>query len=250
MLSKSIELNMAISQKYAARGMYALMLSLACGGAILGGIAVFIGIILTVIFLGVSFSKMFNKSMFGEDAYTYMTFPISNKNMLIGKVIVGSFWMMLAAVILVAFLIVEVKLRFPSSSERSVAAFILDIVANAPDNLYDGYSTKAVAFSEATVLVYALVQSILICVVIQLAAIVNHIVNPRKNKPAATAFVIIGAVVGYFAVILLAELLSGLLFEEEYAIGGQILILILELAVGIGLLATSIRLLDRKYNLY
>lgn len=111
MFDKSISLNMKIAFNEFAIGLGISVLSqilMMAGGWL--PLAALAGFLASLVFFIMGFIKLFYKSLFSNEAYLYMSLPISNLHMIIGKVLVGTLWLSLWGVILIGAVI------FPSES--------------------------------------------------------------------------------------------------------------------------------------
>ena len=244
MLGKSIALNMTITEKNALRTLGILFLSL------LVGIIAPICMAAAAVLLIAAFINLFHHSLFGEDAYIYMAFPISTRAMMIGKAITANFWVLAAGMIPVLFLFISAIFNHSEFTSLHAGTLLLVEVLGIFEGELSGYGVANMAWMTVLLLPCWLSRSILICGIFQAAAVVNHRLNPQRNKTHLTVLVVILAVGAYAAIQLLIAVLGLWIFDGNESLGNQLLEMGLEVGIGIGFVAASIKLLERGYHLY
>lgn len=96
MFDKSIALNMALASKEFGIGLAIGALGFVF--ILMGGLASLVALaalLASLIFFVMGFIKLFYKSLFSDEAYLYMSLPISNLQVVLGKIFAGTFWLML-----------------------------------------------------------------------------------------------------------------------------------------------------------
>lgn len=214
-----------------------------------------LGIGISVVMLYGILRRLFHQSLFTEDAYTYMTFPISDEAVIKGKLVVGLFWMMWNSLFTVS---VGVFLYlWWRDDQYGVTYWDLHIAETLADDLNliaqmvfgCRVSPAAIVFLIGTVVIQILLACLLICSQIQLGAILNHIYNPNGRKT-------------YIKLLLFSAgllIFAGSLFLPTWIFtlctDGMITVVPIVLTMGIEVLAIScfvrgsIRQLERKYEL-
>ncbi len=257
MLEKSIGMSIDITEDYAAKA-----LGFVFFGSVMTGILTIPAFIVALVYAFLGFRQLFDKSLYGEEAYTYMLAPMSMKHIIIGKTIAACFWLTFGVMLIYIGLCISGLLFQTFSMDWSIGAFLLQEVSGVLDAVengvigrneivYDRGDLMCLAAGEILVPVVALSESILVCGLFQLGYAVRHVLAPNRDKPMVTVMIVLGgavvlalalAVFGGLAVLIYGHDVTGWMAPE-----------LLEIPVlggcGIGLLVIGIKLLERKYNL-
>lgn len=264
MLKKSTGLNISMILPYGkklrtASYIFICMLVL-CMGAVptLLVPATIVAVIWTVIFAGIFisiFRQVFHQSLFGEDAATYMQFPISSKDMILGKLITVLFTMLYF--VIVFFMIWSGLYLFWRDSWIGITMWDLNIVECIFDDMNAigaaifrrSFTSVTIAFLIGSFLVQIVIACTLLCSGVQLGTILNHVYNRGGRKRympvllMASGLVIAGGCV-YLPTKIFCMISSGVITVLPIVIT-----MVLEIALIIAALQWSIRLLQTKYEL-
>lgn len=260
MLTKSIRFNLEISGNNAGKMINIIIFFIAIGvippifdrlDVIFG--ALFIAEAFAVV--GIELNRIFNRSIYGEEAYTYMMMPIRTKEAVYGKIIVGTYWLMFVFLLIIIYAGAWLySLVDYNSMIIYIGGDILENLAMAFIDVHNTIFVKPIAtgsvvFIFSTILIMALIESFVICGLIQLAVIVKNIIEPGEHRVVVSAVLIICTAAAYALCSFVFLWLPGLFFETSFAIPQLIISLALKLALGAALAITSTRLLDTKYAL-
>ncbi|MEF9921403.1 MAG: hypothetical protein RSC31_01265 [Anaerovoracaceae bacterium] len=245
MLEKSISMNIVIGSKnfFAAIGTFVGCL---CLGVYFAGVGSVFGIaLLYMAFIGegvftiIGLNKICNKSLFGEEAYLYMTLPISNINIILGKIFAGVFWLG------IQMIIIAVVVLFIITDEKTS---IWDLLIN--NLILQGMTPIEIGISIGiTPILLILYCALLVGILLTLQLVLN-ILNPRKFKPIINIIVTVLTV----AAVLGAMWGEGKIVENLLEDGNLILVLtslqgVLRLGIITILVMICNKILDKKYCL-
>ncbi len=262
MLSKSITLNLAIVERYGKKLRMVLYVFL-CGmcvtlsvgferdGLMLTTAVVALGIgICTGILFGM-LRALFDQSLFGEDAYTYMLFPFSSRDVVLGKLLAAMYWMLWSGIFTLAVIIY----LYLWTRDLSYGVTYWDI--HIPETLMKdlnlltqilfgkSITAKAVGFLIATSLIQVLLALVLLCTELQAGVIACHI----NHFNGMRIMVLLGSVLVFAGCLYLPTWIFTLCTD------GMITILPIVLTMGIEILVSgcfvrlSIGKLETKYEL-
>ncbi|MFA7660977.1 MAG: ABC-2 transporter permease, partial [Anaerovoracaceae bacterium] len=96
MFDKSVVLNMKLASNEFGFGLGITILGFLF--MMIGGVMSFAALVCflaTLVFFVMGFVKLFYKSLFSNEAYLYMSLPISNLQVVLSKVFVGTLWLSL-----------------------------------------------------------------------------------------------------------------------------------------------------------
>ena len=251
MLDKSIQLNLQISEKHMMRALGCIFVS--------GGFLTFLfpaaGLL---IFL--AFRDLFQRSLFGEEAYTYMTVPISMRDVVIGKAVTANMWMMTSFAVLWISLLIDGLATGEMDLEFGIGGFLLQIqsgvfeaaeehVISSGTIVTDEKQLLGAAMGLTVMPVVFLSRSIFLCSVMQLGTIIRHVLDPQRKNLLVTMSVVIGCLVVIVGTGAAREGLCTLVGGGITTIWTCLISILLPAALGIGLLAAAVVLLEKKYSL-
>lgn len=108
MLKKAVILNMEIGRKDFTTALYCAIVFGIIGvigmSAIVGFFVLLIGFVVELIFVYKGLIAIFYKSFFEEDGSLYMTLPLSERDMVLGKIIAATLWAELVSLVQLVFL--------------------------------------------------------------------------------------------------------------------------------------------------
>lgn len=261
MFKKSIELNMELIEKAG------LSILLICAAAALISIvtpfetiAMLFGFTALAAGCAAAFVKLFYSSVFGSEAYIYMSFPISIKAMMSGKLITAVFWMMASGTVLYAALIIMTGLEYaPYTDMNPVCIMLGDVLSttNMSDPIYDEAQIMQKASEHSFALITMLSQSIAVCSIFQTGAVMLHLMKPARKKYIKTFLAVITGAAMYELTDNVAQHCRDIIYgfsgniagAAASAISGCIVSALIYTAVGIMLLKISILLMEKKYEL-
>lgn len=258
MLNKSVKMNLKICERHAFK----------CFGwpvfaFILMDIFTIPAIAAAFIYVILAYRNLFDRSLFGEEAYTYMLVPISIKDMVLGKAIAANLCMMISFAIVCATLLVAGLLTGEVSTDLgigSIGGHLLQSAAGMYEATEDGvvaageiiYSRDMlIKIAVALILlpVVFLSVSIFFCAVFQLGAVIRHLLDPQRSSSLATVCAVFGGLAVIFAVMALTKSLDYLWSGDAVTIWTSVVWIVIPSACGIGMLAGSIKILEKKYSL-
>ena len=144
------------------------------------------------------FRMLFHQSLFGEDAYTYMLFPLSSKSVVWGKVITAGYYLLWNLLIFGAmWLFLYYWWR---DFEIGVTSWDLDLVEQLTEDMVtvgkilfgQKFGAGAVTFLIGSTILQMLLGTGLLCSGVQLCCILNHLYNPNGKKTYVTALLGLG----------------------------------------------------------
>lgn len=255
MLEKSISMNMEISMDYASKaigwGFFAFL--------VLGLLSI-PALIAVAVYAFLTFRQLFDKSLYGEEAYTYMMTPISMKYNIIGKVVVMCFLITLCYILAYIAVCVSALLFQSTYLDWSVGASLLqntsgvfDAVENGvigkDEIIYDRGALMHLAVNIVLSPIVILADGIFACGLFQLGFAVRHVLAPNRDKPVVTAMVAFAGIAVLCLVTAAFWKIDSAIFGDAVTVWSSLLEMIVFTVCGIGLLAVGIRLLERKYSL-
>lgn len=241
MLEKSVLLNIDASSKDMIK---AIMLFI-CGGVTWAttfarfgsiGALIFAAFIVSgFVFMFIGLWRIYYKSMVDEEGYLYMSLPISNLNIVLGKVIAGAVWITIMSLLGFGFLTIFVGVPFETITN--------DLMAKEMGSLQ-------VAISMATIPIRYFVLGGIICAFVMAMQMLINILNPRRFKPFISITVTALAVGAFLIVRNLIErgfvIVSD--WSGQYFLFSLVEILVLVALTGL-LVLFSKKILDSRYNL-
>lgn len=259
MLDRSIKMNYKICGKYMSKFfgclffVFLLMLDVF---TILGLLAAFVCVML-------AYRELFDRSLFGEEAYTYMMVPLSMKDVILGKAIAANLCMMEGfAIMWVTFGVAGLftgmwdwdmgfgsigghLLQFASGLYDAVG----DGVVSAGEIIYDRGQLMGLAVNLVLLPVQFLSFSIFVCAVYQLGAIMRHLIDPQRSSGIATIGVVFGSMVVLLGVTAGIAVVDDMISGDIATIFTAVIWIIVPAACGVCMLIGSIKVLEKKYNL-
>lgn len=181
-------------------------------------------------------AALFHKSIFGADGYTYMSFPISLRAMMIGKAVTANFWIMSAGMILIIGLIVNMKVSMADYTDMNAGTlYLVNIMESLEDYReasppYDCGELASMAVKVVLLPFLLLGQSILFCAVFQAGAVLNHVLNPKRNRYGMTAAIIAAGTVFLIAFRKTADGISAAAAGSGYPTAGLLADMLLRAA--------------------
>ena len=197
-------------------------------------------------------NHIFNKSVFGEYAYQYMSISVSFKNLVRGKVLAAFIYSMTSILIFVLCAAFFMILWFGSGGTISYSIIGNSITAFI--NMHEAFSdnmmsTESVVFIFGTVTIAVMIEALFISAGAFYAVIIRNILEPQREKVTVVIGVALAAVIIYIAVTFLCVWLPGLFFKNDLAIAQLIIAGALKLGVAYGIMVHSAKLLETKYSL-
>ena len=209
-------------------------------------------LVLCLLLAYIPMKHVFSKSLFGEEAYRYMTLPISFRVWVMAKIC--SVTRALCTAVMILMLCGGYYIIAMFGAGTSGYNDLLALMASAMMNMHAAMSggiltTSAVFFILISAPIAALVESFFISAMILYGVIVKNLLDPRREKPqTAIAIAIIGILV-YPAVSFICVWLPGLFFQKDLAIPQLIIAAVLKLAFTYALARDAANLLEKKYAL-
>ena len=199
-----------------------------------------------------SLKSIFYKSMFGEEAYTYMSVPVSFRKLAAAKVVSGT--AQCAGVCLFMVLcIYYFMMQFFTPADPGYMD-LLDRAAytmiDAHSTLSDGEMTTAsVIFIICTIFITIMVEGVFISAVIFCTVIIRNTTEVGVNSIIFSIIAAMAAIAAYGALTFLFLWLPGLFFESQLAIPQIVIAWLLKIAATYGLVRYSSNLLEKYYSL-
>lgn len=254
MLDKSIKINMKICEKHAFRCFGCIIFAF-----ILIDVFTILALVVAVVYAVFAYRDLFDRSLFGEEAYTYMMVPMSMRDVILGKVIAACLCMMISFVILWASLAVS-ELAIGLWDFGNVGTYIMqagsgvyDAVSDgkiaAGEIIYDRQELLSIAVSIVMSPVKFLAFCIMFCGVFLMGAIVRHLLDPQRNSSITTIGVVFGTTVATLAVLTLMAVIIYLTSGDAETIIKTVILIIVPAVCGVVLLAGSIKIMEKKYSL-
>lgn len=180
-----------------------------------------------LVFFVMGFHKLFYKSLFSNEANLYMSLPVSNLQVVLSKVLVGSFWLLIFLAVLIFSVFTAV------TKEINLLDFLVGSF------LVEGMPAEKIG-SHMVFLLWADIISMLVFSATLLFAII--LANTRRVKRFKIGMNIL-IVLGCFAI-------NGMIFQNiNQKLEYSILSLILPLAMLSLFIYLSTSLLTKRYNL-
>ncbi|MDO5414279.1 MAG: hypothetical protein Q4F78_02325 [Bacillota bacterium] len=197
-------------------------------------------------------NHVFNKSVFGEYAYQYMTIPVPYIDLVKGKVITAFMYCTIS--VLIAVLYYDYFMIHFFNSGGSVYNDIVRVSITAFINMHEilsenMISTESVIFIFGTIYIGVMIESLLISAGAFYAIIIRNILEPQREKITVAIGVALAAVIIYIAFTFLCVWLPGLFFKNDLAIVQLIIAGVLKLGASYGIMVHSAKLLETKYSL-
>ncbi len=238
MFDKSMALNMKIAFNEFVIGLVisglSLLLLMAPGPI---GLASLVGFLASLVFFVMGFIKLFYKSLFSNEAYLYMSVPISNLYMVLGKVFAGAFWLSLLTAILFSSVIF-----LPSET-----GFLETLISTL---LIQGVPAEKAGPLMVLLFWGYLCAIALFCVTLLSAIIFANTLNIQRFKIAANFFTLLAVFAASRGIVYAIDKITEQVFDP---FSNAFEIALIGLAVTLALLAFFIflsqRLLTRRYNL-
>lgn len=216
-------------------------------------IGILAALMMAVIFLTViPMNHIFNKSIFGEYAYQYMSIPVPFIDLVKGKVLTAFICCSISVlifVICISFFMINVfnsgGAAYSDFIRMSTIAFI-NMHEAFSDNML---STESVIFVIGTAYIGVLVEALFISAGTFYAIIIRNIIEPQREKITVAIGVALAAVIVYIAFSFLCVCLPGLFFKNDLAIPQLIIAAALMTGAAYGLMVYSAKLLEKKYSL-
>lgn len=266
MLSKSVTLNLAIAERYGKKlrlGIYVILcvmcLTLSVGrerdGLIMTTVVAALGIGICTGILFAMLKELFDQSLFGEDAYTYMLFPFSSRDVILGKLLAALYWLTWWAIFASALIVYlylwtrDLAYGVTSWDLHIPETLIKDLNLLTQFLFQQSVTAKAAAFLIATLLIQILLALMLLCTELQAGVILCHIHHANGKNAGTRILVLLGCIVIFAGCLYLPTWIFTL------CTGGMITILPMILTMGIEILCSgcfvrwSIRKLETKYEL-
>lgn len=268
MLNKSVELNLSIAAPYGKKiktVMYAtvvlLILTVGFGWEQIGWkstMVVFAVSVGALLMLLTSLLKcLFQQSLFGEDAYTYMLFPISDKAVVWGKLVAAMYWVLWSVAF--AFPLMTFLYFWWRDFTRGddVTYWDLDVVETLTEDLQwlghmlfrESFSASAVVFMIGAAVLQVVLVCAMVCSEIQLCVILNHIYNPNEKKKYIRILLTLGVVVDVLLCLYLPTKIFCLLSDGFITILPLAVTMVLELLLTVVYGKCSVMLLEKEYEL-
>lgn len=254
MLDKSIKMNMKICEKHAFKYFGCLVVAF-----ILIDIFTIPALLVAIAYVVFAYRDLFDRSLFGEEAYTYMLAPMSMRDVILGKVIAACLCMMVSFVFIwialtVASLITgTLDITKPGTFLMQSISGVYDAVEDgeiaAGEIIYEKQELFAAAVSIVMFPVKFLAFCIMFCGVFLMGSIVRHLLDPQRNSSITTVGVIFGTTVATLTVLALMAVIIYLTSGEAETIMKTVILIIVPAVCGIALLAVSIKIMEKKYSL-
>lgn len=195
---------------------------------------------------------IFNKSVFGEYAYQYMSISVSFKSLVKGKVLAAFTYCMISVLIFVLCAAFFIILWFGSGGTISYSLIGNSITAFI--NMHEAFSenmmsTESVVFIFGTAGITVLIEALFISAGAFYAVIIRNIIEPQREKITIAIGVAFAAVLIYITFTFLCIWLPGLFFENDLTIAQLIIAGVLKLGAAYGIMMHSAKLLEEKYSL-
>lgn len=254
MLDKSIKMNMKICEKHAFKYFGCIIIAF-----ILIDILTIPALVVAVVYAVFAYRELFDRSLLGEEAYTYMMVPMSMRDVILGKTIAACLYMMISFVFIWVALTVAslltgtLDLGNIGTSMMQVGSGVIDAVEDGKiaegEIIYGRQELLGVAVSIVMVPVKFLAFCIMFCGVFLMGAIVRHLIDPQKNSSITTVGVVLGATVATLIVLAVMAVIIYLTSGDAETIIKTVILIVIPAVCGIGLLAGSIKIMEKKYNL-
>lgn len=216
-------------------------------------IGICISLIFAFFFLTmIPMNHIFNKSVFGEYAYQYMSISVSFKNLVKGKVLAAFIYSMTSILIFVLCVAFFMILWFGSGGTISYSIIGNSITAFI--NMHEAFSdnmmsTESVAFIFGTVPIAVVIEALFISAGVFYTIIIRNIVDPQREKISVTIGVALTAAIIYIVFTFLCIWLPGLFFKNDLTIAQLIIAGVLKVGAAYGIMVHSAKLLETKYSL-
>lgn len=264
MLKKSTELNISMIQPYGKKlktvSYIFICLVVLCMGAVptllvpATIIAAICTVIIAGIFIGI-FRQVFHQSLFGEDAGTYMQFPISSRDMILGKLLTVLFTMLWYVI---SFSMIWTSLYLCwKDSWIGIAVWDINIVECIFDDMnaigeavfHRSFSSVTAAFLIGSSLVQIVITCILLCSGVQLGTILNHVYNRGGRKRYMPVLLMAAGLIIAAGCAYLPTKIFCILSSDMITVLPIVITMVLEIGLIIAAVGWSIRLLQTKYEL-
>ena len=185
-------------------------------------IGILAALMMAVIFLtAIPMNHIFNKSVFGEYAYQYMSIPVSFMELVKGKVLTAFIYCSISVFIFVigfSFFMINTfnsgGVVYSDFIRMSTIAFI-NMHEVFSDNML---STESVIFVIGTAYIGVMIEALFISAGTFYAIIIRNIIEPQREKITIAIGVAAVSVVVYIAFSYLCVCLPGLFFKNDLAI--------------------------------
>lgn len=254
MLDKSIKMNMKICEKHAFKYFGCIVIAF-----ILIDILTIPALVVAVVYAVFAYRDLFDRSLFGEEAYTYMMVPMSMRDVILGKTIAACLYMMISFVFIWVALTVAslltgtLDLGNIGTSMMQIGSGVIDAVEDGKiakgEIIYDRQELLGVAVSIVMLPVKFLAFCIMFCGVFLMGAIVRHLIDPQRNSSITTVGVVFGATLATLIVLAVMAVIIYLTSGNAETIIKTVILIIVPATCGIGLLSGSIKIMEKKYNL-
>ena len=201
------------------------------------------------------FRVVFHQSLFGEDAYTYMLFPLSSKSMVWGKVITTGYYLLWSLLIfsVMWFLLYywwrDLEYGVISWDLKVIEQLTEDIVGIGKMLFGQRFGAGAVTFIIGAAVLQVVLVCAMICSEIQLCVILNHIYNPNGKKKYIRILLTLGVVVDLLLCLYLPIKIFCLLSDGFITILPLAVTMVLELLLTVVYGKSSVMLLETEYEL-
>lgn len=264
MLKKSMGLNISMILPYGKKlntvGYIFICMLVLCMGAVptLLVPATIVVVIWTVIFAGIFigiFRQVFHQSLFGEDAATYMQFPISSKDMILGKLLTVMFTMLWYVIV---FSMIWLGLYiFWRDSWIGITMWDINIVECIFDDMNAigaavfrrSFASVTIAFLIGSFMVQIVIACTLLCSGVQLGTILNHVYNRGGRKRYMPVLLMAAGLVIAAGCVYLPTKIFCIISSGVITVLPIVITMVLEIGLIIAAVGWSIRLLQTKYEL-
>lgn len=254
MLDKSIKMNMKICENHAFKYFGCIVVAF-----LLIDIFTIPALIAAVVYAVFAYRELFDRSLFGEEAYTYMMVPMSMRDVILGKVIAACLYLMISFVFIwVAITVASLltgTLDFGDTGTfmMQAGAGVYDAVEDGKivegEIIYDRQKLLGIAVSIVTIPIKFLSFCIMFCGVFQMGAIVRHLLDPQRSSSITTVGVVFGSTVATLIVLMVMAVVIYLTSGDAETIFRSAVLMIVPATCGVGLLSGCIRIMEKKYNL-
>ena len=206
------------------------------------------------IFIGL-FYIVFHKSLFGEDAYTYMQFPISSESIVKGKFLAMLHLLVDHSVCLISvwiFLwICWGDMNFGVTPwDIRVAEFLVEDMNRVGEFLFNQkFSSITIAFFIGTFLIQLVLVCAMLCSGVQLGTILNHVYNRDGRKRYMPVVLMLAGTLIFAGCLYLPTKVFAMVSGGFITVLPLLITMGLEIGLTIAGLRWSTKLLQTKYEL-
>lgn len=248
MLVKMIELNMILTQKYQFRAMIplAFLLPLMFLLSIFSSTS---SVFLMELLLGVETAwgficiiammhRLYSQSLFGEEAYIYMQFPVSHGKIIASKIVTASMqtiWIVIGiiicgAVVFYGYTFSKVEVSY---LEGDPFGGFVKIIISATGFFGLEISATVIAVIIATSIIAIAIECFLICSEIQLVVIAAKLYGAEFSRIAVGAVAAIAAIIVYVACAAIPLYVLLLISKGHFYVWQMFAVMILKSAIGV-----------------